>query len=95
MQQPKVTHQPQYNAIPVQQAAQPMQMDNSLALKLAALRTYLSQTLGQDADAVINRVAGVQTHQEYQTVVGKLYAIIRDYAGVRDAERFMQRFENS
>ena len=95
MPQPQVAQQPQYYAMPVQQAAQPMQMDNSLALKLAALRTYLTQTLGQDADAVMNRVAGVQTHQEYQAVVGKLYTIIRDYAGVRDAERFMQRFENT
>lgn len=69
------------------------QMDNSLALKTAALRTYLIQTLGQDADPVLARVAQVKTQDEYIEVVKKLYAIIRDYAGVRDAERFMQRFE--
>jgi hypothetical protein len=85
---------PQYQPAP-QVAPQPMQMDNSLALKVAALRTYLVQTLGPDADAVINRVAEVQNPQEYAAVIKKLYTIIRDYAGVRDAERFMQRFENT
>jgi hypothetical protein len=69
------------------------QMDNSLALKIAALRTYLVQTLGQDADPVIARVSQVKSQDEYVEMVKKLYAIIRDYAGVRDAERFMQRFE--
>jgi predicted component of type VI protein secretion system len=93
---PQLAPQPQYQAAPQPQVAvQPMQIDNSLALKLAALRTYLAQTLGQDADAVMNRVAEVRSQQEYQAMVGKLYAIIRDYAGVRDAERFMQRFENT
>jgi hypothetical protein len=93
--------QPQYQAAPHQQyqpapqpAQMPMHIDNSLALKIAALRTYLVQTLGQDADAVVNRVAEVQNPQEYAAMVKKLYAIIRDYAGIRDAERFMQRFEN-
>ncbi len=69
------------------------QMDNSLALKVASLRTYLIQTLGQDADPVLARVSQVKTQDEYVEVVKKLYAIIRDYAGIRDAERFMQRFE--
>jgi hypothetical protein len=94
--------QPQYQTVPQQHyhaapqpTAAPAQMDNSLALKIAALRMYLVQTLGQDADAVVNRVAEVQNPQEYAAMVKKLYTIIRDYAGVRDAERFMQRFENT
>jgi hypothetical protein len=94
---------PQYQPAPQQPAPQqqyqpapaPAQMDNSLALKIAALRMYLVQTLGQDGDAVVNRVAEIQNPQEYAAMVKKLYAIIRDYAGVRDAERFMQRFENT
>ena len=82
--------QPQYQPSP--QPA-PAQMDNSLALKIAALRMYLTQTLGQDGDAVVARVAEIRNQQEYAETIKKLYAIIRDYAGVRDAERFMQRFE--
>ena len=92
--------QPQYQAVPQQQyqpspqpVFAPAPMDNSLALKIAALRMYLTQTLGQDGDTVVARVAEIGNHQEYAAMIKKLYVIIRDYAGVRDAERFMQRFE--
>lgn len=90
----QTTPQQQYQAAP-QPVPAPAQMDNSLALKIAALRMYLVQTLGQDGDAVVKRVAEIQNPQEYAAMVKKLYAIVRDYAGVRDAERFMQRFENT
>jgi hypothetical protein len=99
--QPIAQQQAQFQAAPQQQpyapapAAMPMQMDNSLTLKIAALRAYLVQTLGQDAETIINRVAEIQNPQEYSAMVKKIYAIVRDYAGVRDAERFMQRFEGS
>jgi hypothetical protein len=96
--QPAAQAVPQYTLAPQPQTFfEPVQapQDNSLILKVAALRAYLAQTLGQDANAVINRVAEVRTHDEYAAIVKKLYGIIREYAGVRDAERFIQRFEQN
>jgi hypothetical protein len=71
----------------------PQQDDAALRNRLSELKSFLIQTLGQDANAIIGRVSEVRTTQEYSEIVGKLYNLIRDYSSVRDAERFMQRFE--
>jgi hypothetical protein len=87
--QPQIA-QPQIQAQPVYV---PSQDDAALRGRLSELKSFLIQTLGQDANHVIARVSEVRTAQEYADIVVKLYALIRDYSGVRDAERFMQRFE--
>ncbi len=71
----------------------PQHDDAAVRARLSELKSFLIQTLGQDANAVIGRVSEVRTAQEYNEIVSKLYGLIRDYSGVRDAERFMQRFE--
>jgi hypothetical protein len=105
MQQPQMQQQiqPQPHMPPQPQIAQPQiqaqpvyvpsQDDSALRGRLSELKSFLIQTLGQDANHVIARVSEVRTAQEYADIVVKLYALIRDYSGVRDAERFMQRFE--
>jgi hypothetical protein len=69
------------------------QADAELRTRLSELKSYLIQTLGQDANSVLGRVAEVRNAQEYADIVSKLYKLIGNYSGVRDAERFMQRFE--
>jgi hypothetical protein len=89
-------------AAPMQTAAPQMQpqavyaqqqADAELRTRLSELKSYLIQTLGQDANPVLGRVSEVRNVQEYAEIVAKLYKLIGNYSGVRDAERFMQRFE--
>ncbi len=83
-----VAPQMQAQALYVQQQA-----DAELRTRLSELKSYLIQTLGQDANPVLGRVSEVRNAQEYAEIVSKLYKLIGNYSGVRDAERFMQRFE--
>jgi hypothetical protein len=67
-------------------------MSNQLRDKINSLMSYISRTLGEDAKMVYSKIEAVRTEQEFQDMVKKLYTIIGQYRGVKDAERFMSSF---
>ncbi len=73
-------------------AAAPAEDRAALQNKLSALSAYIVSTLGEDAEGVLKRIREVQTQGEYVALLRKLYDILRDYRGVREAEKFMQSF---
>ncbi len=73
-------------------AAAPAEDRAALQTKLSALSAYIVSTLGEDAEGVLKRIREVQTQGEYLALLRKLYDILRDYRGVREAEKFMQSF---
>jgi hypothetical protein len=60
--------------------------------KVGGLMSYITRALGDDAKMVQDRILAVRSDQDFQDVVKKLYTIIHDYRGVKEAERFMQSF---
>ena len=72
--------------------AAPAEDRAALQNKLSALSAYIVSTLGEDAEGVLKRIREVQTQGEYVALLRKLYDILRDYRGVREAEKFMQSF---
>jgi hypothetical protein len=60
--------------------------------RVNALLSYMSRAMGEDAKMVYERIQAVRTEQEFQDIVKKLYTILTDYRGVKEAERFMQSF---
>lgn len=76
-----------YAEPPVQQG-----MSNQLREKVNNLMSYISRALGEDAKMVYSKIEAIRTEQEFQDMVKKLYVIIGQYRGVKDAERFMSSF---
>jgi hypothetical protein len=92
--------QPTY-AAPVPQAPPPVAPPPALAPqmpsaelqgKVASLLSYVSRTMGEDARLVYDRIQAIRTEQEFHDMVKKLYTIISQYKGVKDAESFAASF---
>jgi len=77
---------PQYDSRPNQMARQQMQD------KINNLLSYVSRTLGEDANLVHARIEAIRTEQEFEEMIKKIYVIISGYRSVKDAEKFMQIF---
>ncbi len=88
---------PAYSQVPVAppvQVAAPVQqgMNPQLQEKVSGLISYVSRALGEDAKMVYAKIEAIRTEQEFQDMVKKLYTIIGQYKGVKDAERFAASF---
>jgi hypothetical protein len=86
-QNPPPSAQPTYAEPPAQQAP-----SNQIRDKVNSLMSYVSRALGEDAKMVYSKIEAIRTEQEFQDMVKKLYIIIGQYRGVKDAERFMSSF---
>ncbi len=58
-----------------------------------ALIQFVSTTLGSDAGHAIGRIQGARDLPELQAVARRIYEVLKEYSGVRVAEKFMQQFE--
>jgi hypothetical protein len=79
-------------AAPSLPAAAPQMPSAELQERVANLLSYVSRTMGEDARLVYDRIQAIRTEQEFQDMVKKLYNIISQYKGVKDAERFAASF---
>jgi hypothetical protein len=59
----------------------------------SALIQFVSAALGADAAHAIGRIQGAGDLLELQQIAKRIYEVLKDYSGVRTAERFMQQFE--
>jgi hypothetical protein len=59
----------------------------------SAMIQVVSQSLGADAGHVLSRIQGAQSLADLQQIARKLYDVLKSYAGVKVAEKFMQQFE--
>jgi hypothetical protein len=73
-------------------AAAPQMPSAQLQERVAKLLSYVSRTMGEDARLVYDRIQAIRTEQEFQDMVKKLYNIISQYKGVKDAELFAASF---
>jgi hypothetical protein len=79
------------NVVPPTVAVQ--QIPNAaLQDKVANLLSYVSLTMGDDAHLVYDHIQAIGAEQEFQGMVKKLYTIISQYKGVKEAERFAVLF---
>lgn len=65
---------------------------NQLREKVNKLLSYISRTLGEDAKMVYSKIEAIRSEQEFQEMIKKLYIIISQYRGVKDAELFASAF---
>jgi hypothetical protein len=81
-------------APPPAQVVAPIQqgMNPQLQEKVSGLISYVSRALGEDAKMVYAKIEAIRTEQDFQDMVRKLYTIISQYKGVKDAERFASSF---
>jgi hypothetical protein len=80
-------------AAPVQaEAAAPSGVSPQLREKINGLLSYVSRSLGEDAKMVYSKIEAIRSEQEFHDMVKKLYTIISQYRGIKDAERFMSSF---
>ncbi|MGL6289770.1 MAG: hypothetical protein ACRC2H_03685, partial [Silanimonas sp.] len=63
-----------------------------LEARVAHLVAYSLQHLGTEANLVNQKVRAVQSNQQFDEIVGKLYPIVQQYCGVKEAERFASIF---
>ena len=97
---PVYSQNPPMQAPPQAAPAQTVQVDsfaqqaaaNQLREKVNKLLSHISRSLGEDAKMVYSKVEAIRTEQEFQDMVKKLYIIISQYRGVKDAELFASAF---
>jgi hypothetical protein len=57
-----------------------------------ALIQFVSSALGADGAHAIGRIQNAADLPELQSIARRIYEILKDYSGVRTAEKFMQQF---
>jgi hypothetical protein len=90
--------QPPVQQAPPQQYLPPQYLQaqaNAVALGdlKGALIQFVSNTLGADSGHAIGRIQNARDLVELQTVARRIYEVLKEYSGVRVAEKFMQQFE--
>jgi hypothetical protein len=58
-----------------------------------ALIQFVSSALGADGAHAIGRIQNAVDLAELQSIARRIYEVLKDYSGVRTAEKFMQQFE--
>jgi hypothetical protein len=58
-----------------------------------ALIQFVSAALGADGAHAIGRIQTAANISDLQAIARRIYEILKDYSGVRTAEKFMQQFE--
>jgi hypothetical protein len=106
--QPQYAPQPppqQYSPPPQQQYAQPQPSYAppspnygapapmpGLNERVSALSSYITKVLGEDSAMIVDKVGHIRTDAEFSGMVTRLYDIIKEYRGVKEAERFASSF---
>jgi hypothetical protein len=57
-----------------------------------ALIQFVSSALGADGAHAIGRIQNAADLPELQSIARRIYEVLKDYSGVRTAEKFMQQF---
>jgi hypothetical protein len=90
--QPQQYAQPQPNyAPPSPNYGVPAPMPG-LNERVSALSSYITKVLGEDSAMIVDKVGHIRTDAEFSGMVTRLYDIIKEYRGVKEAERFASAF---
>jgi hypothetical protein len=60
--------------------------------RVSALSSYITRVLGEDSGMIVEKVGHIRTDAEFNGMVTRLYDIIKEYRGVKEAERFASSF---
>jgi hypothetical protein len=83
--------QPVYAPQPAPTYAPPANVPG-LNERVSALSSYITRVLGEDSGMIVEKVGHIRTDAEFNGMVTRLYDIIKEYRGVKEAERFASTF---